>query len=126
MQEERLAELLERYHSGESNAATSRELECVFSIKGIEVRQMVNRLRRKGIPIASSGSGYFYAATEQEVRATIAHLTRRISGIAAAMLPHGPALKSTAPPHQHQSAKLPSPWLPFFPLVLPFSMFWRL
>ena len=58
MQEERLAELLERYHSGESNAATSRELECVFSIKGIEVRQMVNRLRRKGIPIASSGSGY--------------------------------------------------------------------
>ena len=78
MQEERLAELLERYHSGESNAATSRELECVFSIKGIEVRQMVNRLRR-------SGSGYFYAATEQEVRATIAHLTRRISGIAAAI-----------------------------------------
>ena len=63
MQEERLAELLERYHSGESNAATSRELECVFSIKG----------------------RYFYAATEQEVRATIAHLTRRISGIAAAI-----------------------------------------
>jgi len=60
--------------------------ECIFSIKGIEVRQMVNRLRRKGIPIASSGSGYFYAATEQEVRATIAHLTRRISGIAAAIL----------------------------------------
>ena len=47
MQEERLAELLERYHSGESNAATSRELECVFSIKGIEVRQMV-LLRRYG------------------------------------------------------------------------------
>ena len=85
MQEERLAEFLERYHSGESNAATSRELECIFSIKGIEVRQMVNRLRRKGIPISSSGSGYFYAATEQEVRATIAHLTRRISGLAAAI-----------------------------------------
>ncbi|MBS7225312.1 MAG: prepilin peptidase [Clostridiaceae bacterium] len=44
----------------------------------------------------------------------------------SSMLPHGPALKSTALPHQHQSAKLPSPWLPFFPLVLPFSMFWRL
>ena len=85
MQEERLAEFLKRYHSGESNAATSRELECVFSIKGIEVRQMGNRLRRKGVPISSSGSGYFYATTEQEVRATIAHLTRRISGIAAAI-----------------------------------------
>lgn len=50
MQEERLAEFLERYHSGESNAATSRELECIFSIKGIEVRQMVNRLRRRESP----------------------------------------------------------------------------
>ena len=43
------------------------------------------RLRRDGVPIASNGSGYFYAATDQEVRATIAHLTRRISGIAAAI-----------------------------------------
>lgn len=38
-------------------------------------------------PDASNSSGYFYAATEQEVRATIGHLTRRISGIAAAI--HG-------------------------------------
>ena len=45
----------------------------------------VNALRRDGVPIASNGSGYFYAATDQEVRATIAHLTRRISGIAAAI-----------------------------------------
>ena len=45
------------------------------------------QLRRAGIPIASNSSGYFYAATEQEVRATIGHLTRRISGIAAAI--HG-------------------------------------
>lgn len=76
MQEERLAELLERYHSGESNAATSRELECVFSIKGIEVRQMVNRLRRKGIPIASSGSGYFYAARKMIPSVSISRYTK--------------------------------------------------
>ena len=87
MEKERLAEYLEQYHLGEFNAATSRELELTFSIKGIEVRHLVNRLRRDGVPIASSGSGYYYAATEQEVRATIAHLTRRISGIAAAI--HG-------------------------------------
>ncbi len=85
MQKERLAEYLEQYHLGAPNAATSRELEVAFSIKGIEVRQLVNGLRRAGIPIASSGSGYYYAASEQEVRATIAHLTRRISGIAAAI-----------------------------------------
>ena len=83
MEKERLAEHLERYHSGASNAATSRELECAFGIKGKELRDAVNALRREGVPIASNGSGYFYAATEQEVRATIAHLTRRISGTAA-------------------------------------------
>ena len=91
MEKERLAEHLERYHLGANSAATSRELELTFGIKGIEVRHLVNRLRRDGVPIASSGSGYFYAATEQEVRATIratiAHLTRRIGGIAAAI--HG-------------------------------------
>src|SRR5699024_7574084 len=80
MEKERLAKHLERYHLGANSAATSRELELTFGIKGIEVRHLVNRLRRDGVPIASSGSGYFYAATEQEVRATIAHLTRRIGG----------------------------------------------
>ena len=80
MEKERLAEHLERYHSGASNAATSRELECAFGIKGKELRDAVNALRREGVPIASNGSGYFYAATEQEVRATIAHLTHRIGG----------------------------------------------
>jgi biotin operon repressor len=97
MEKERLAEHLERYHSGASNAATSREnlqaelvgtsreLECAFGIKGKELRDAVNALRREGVPIASNGSGYFYAATEQEVRATIAHLTHRIGGIAAAI-----------------------------------------
>ena len=85
MEKERLAEYLEQYHMGALNAATSRELELTFGIKGIEVRHLVNQLRRDGVPIASSGNGYFYAATEQEVRATIAHLTRRISGIAAAI-----------------------------------------
>ena len=81
MEKERLAEHLERYHSGASNAATSRELELTFGIKGIQVRHMVNALRRDGVPIASNGSGYFYAATDQEVRATIAHLTHRIGEI---------------------------------------------
>ena len=61
MEKERLAEHLERYHSGASNAATSRELECAFGIKGKELRDAVNALRREGVPIASNGSGYFYA-----------------------------------------------------------------
>lgn len=56
MEKERLAEHLERYHSGASNAATSRELECAFGIKGKELRDAVNALRREGVPIASNGA----------------------------------------------------------------------
>jgi len=85
MEDQRFAEYLRQNHLGENSAATSRELELAFSIRGNEVRNTVNRLRRKGVPIASSASGYFYAAAEREVRATIAHMTHRISGIAAAI-----------------------------------------
>ena len=85
MEDKYLAEHLRQYHLGEAGAVTSRELEIAFSVRGKEVRDAVNRLRRKGVPIASSSSGYFYAAAEQEVRATIAHMTHRISGIAAAI-----------------------------------------
>lgn len=84
MEKERLAEYLEQYHMGALNAATSRELELTFGTKGFRFDTW-SMPRRDGVPIASNGSGYFYAATDQEVRATIAHLTRRISGIAAAI-----------------------------------------
>ncbi len=85
MEDKRFAEYLRQYHLGESRAATSRELEITFSARGKEIRDAVNRLRRNEVPIASSASGYFYAAAEQEIDATIAHLTHRISGIAAAI-----------------------------------------
>ena len=85
MQKETIAEHLRQSHFGAQNAVTSRELELAFDIRGKELRDVINTLRRSGIPIASSGSGYFYAATAQEVHATIAHMTHRISGIAAAI-----------------------------------------
>ncbi len=85
MQKETIAEYLKSCHLGEQNAITSRELECTFDLRGKELRDLINTLRRSGVPIASGGSGYFYAATEQEVRATIAHMTHRIGGIAAAI-----------------------------------------
>ena len=82
---ETIGDYLERYHKGGANAVTSRELEITFSVKGIQIRDMVNALRREGVPIASSGRGYFYAATQQEVRDTIAHMTNRITSIRAAI-----------------------------------------
>ena len=87
MEKETIADHLKRYHPGEQNAVTSRELETTFGIRGKELRDVINTLRRSGVPIGSSGNGYFYAATEQEVRSTIGHMTHRISGIAAAI--HG-------------------------------------
>ena len=87
MQKELLAEHLRRYHPGALCAATSRELERTFSIKGTELRQLVNQLRRAGSRLPATPAAIFTPPTEQEVRATIGHLTRRISGIAAAI--HG-------------------------------------
>lgn len=66
-----LAEYLELYHKGEANAVTSRELECAFRMRGSELRREINALRGDGIPICSFDGGYYYAATEEELRRTI-------------------------------------------------------
>lgn len=57
---------------------------AAFHVKGTELRRAVNRLRCDGYPICSDATGYFYAARQSEVRATVAQLTGRISKIAAA------------------------------------------
>ena len=85
MLKEQLAEYLHRYHHGAENTVTSRMLEHAFHSSGKELRDLVNALRREGIPIASDQSGYFYAKTEAEVRLTIRHMKNRISGISAAI-----------------------------------------
>jgi len=79
-----LCEHLKKYHSGQENAVSSRELETTFHIKGRDLRRTVNRLRCGGYPICSDKTGYFYAVRQSEVKATIAQLTGRISKIAAA------------------------------------------
>ena len=84
MEKERLAEYLEQYHMGALNAATSRELECAFRMRGSELRREINALRGDGIPICSFDGGYYYAATEEELRRTIRQLRSRIKKIAFA------------------------------------------
>jgi biotin operon repressor len=85
MHKEQLAEYLHRYHHGAENAVISKTLEGALGISGKELRDLVNALRREGIPIASDQRGYFYAKTETEVRLTIRHMRNRISGISAAV-----------------------------------------
>ncbi len=79
-----LCEYLKQYRRGQESAASSKELEAVFHVKGTELRRAVNRLRCDGHPICSDATGYFYAARQSEIRATVAQLTGRISKIAAA------------------------------------------
>ena len=79
-----LAEYLELYHKGEANAVTSRELKCAFRMRGSELRREINALRGDGIPICSFDGGYYYAATEEELRRTIRQLRSRIKKIAFA------------------------------------------
>ena len=81
---EALAEYLDLYHKGEANAVTSRELECAFRMRGSELRREINALRGDGIPICSFEGGYYYAATEEELRRTIRQLRSRIKKIAFA------------------------------------------
>ena len=79
-----LCDYLRKYHRGQESAASSKELEVVFRVKGVELRRAINRLRCDGQPICSDGNGYFYAARPSEISATIAQLTGRIAKIAAA------------------------------------------
>ena len=79
MTDKALCEHLKLFHRGQESAASSRELEAAFHVKGTELRRAVNRLRCNGSPICSNATGYF-----SEIKATVAQLTGRISKISAA------------------------------------------
>jgi hypothetical protein len=59
-------------------------LEPRFGVSGREIRDIVNELRCGGHPICSDDSGYWYAANESELTATIRQLNSRIGKIAQA------------------------------------------
>ena len=79
-----LDEYLRQYHCGEENAVSSRELERVFRLDGAELRRTINALREKGVPICSFDGGYYYAATDEELRRTIWQFRSRIRRMAIA------------------------------------------
>ena len=84
MTDKALCEHLKQFRRGQESAASSKELEAALHVKGVELRRAVNRLRCNGYPICSNSTGYFYAARQSEIKATVAQLTKRISKITAA------------------------------------------
>ena len=85
MRENQLLTYLRDACLGRAYRVSGAELERVLDVSGTELRKLVNRLRRKGVPIASDRSGYFYARTAGEVYATIRQLRKMVSGLEAAI-----------------------------------------
>lgn len=85
MREEKLMIYLKEVCPGRKNAKKSILIEQALHISGNDLRMLVNRLRRKGVPIASGQHGYFYAATAAEVYTTIRQLKGMVSGLDAAI-----------------------------------------
>lgn len=83
--EKELLEYLKTFCSGRCNAARSAKLEQVLHLSGTELRKLVNRMRRKGIPICSSRDGYYYPRNAGDVCTTIQQLEAMIAGLRAAV-----------------------------------------
>ena len=82
--ESALCRYLKDNHTRRTKAASSKILEAAFNIKGSEVRRIINSLRCTGFPVCSDSEGYYYAASQEEINATIAQLNGRITKIANA------------------------------------------
>jgi len=76
---------LRSQHIGAENAVSSKYIEYFFDISGVEVRQIVNKLRCDGQPVCSNVNGYFYAKNSNEINNTIQQLLGRTKKIADAV-----------------------------------------
>lgn len=84
MDRTRLLIKLKRYHYGQKNAVSSKELEAAFFVSGKKIRDAVNALRQDGEPICSDAGGYYYAVDALELNHSIHQLGGRIINIAKA------------------------------------------
>lgn len=85
MREERLLSYLKGACPGRKYRVSGAELERALGLSGTDLRRLINRLRRKGVPIASDRQGYFYAATAGEVYTTIRQLRQMVAGLEKAI-----------------------------------------
>ena len=85
MTNEQLCGYLAENCLGRRGTIGGRELAGKMGVSENELRRRVNRLRQQGVPIASSQTGYFYAATAGEVYATIRSLRGMAKGLEVAI-----------------------------------------
>lgn len=70
---------------GRKKIISAQALEAALQMNSTELRKQIGRLRREGVPIASSSSGYFYAETAAEVYFTIRSLEKMRYGLDASI-----------------------------------------
>lgn len=70
---------------GRQKSVKSPVLERVLGLRESELRKLVNRLRKKAVPIGSGPEGYFYAAHAGEIYGTIRHLKEMQNGLQEAI-----------------------------------------
>lgn len=87
MGEEKLLKYLKDVCPGRKNSRKSAHIERALNMSGNELRKLVNRLRRKGIPVGSNRDGYYFAVTAGEVYDTLRQLKTMRDGLNAAI--HG-------------------------------------
>lgn len=85
MRQDDLKNHLKVYCTGRRYATKSVELERRLHMSGNDLRKLVSRLRKLGVPIASGREGYYYAATAGEVYSTIRQLREMERGLQAAI-----------------------------------------
>ena len=85
MREEKLTAYLKGGFKGRNKTIKSAELERAMEMSGTDLRKLVNKLRRKAIPICSGRDGYFYAVTAGEVYTTIRQLRQMACGLEKAI-----------------------------------------
>lgn len=93
MNEEKLAQYLKLCCKGRANTKRSDEIERAVGLSGNELRKLVNRMRRRGVPIGSSRRGYFYAVTAGDVYSTIRQLREATKRLEDAVIENKDAVK---------------------------------
>jgi len=73
--------LLDFLDHGEEHAKTSGQIAAYMGLEPRDTCELVNRMRKDGVQILSSGAGYFLPANEEEITRFVASMRSRARDI---------------------------------------------
>ncbi len=85
MQDELLLQYFKLVCRGKRQMLSGTELERRLRLSRNELRRKIHRLRCRGVPIAATRRGYFYAENAAELYDTICQLQRLRAGVDSAI-----------------------------------------